>query len=332
MNGFDVFAIGDIATDVYIKIPDDQAHTYNNEDGAFIALPFGAKIPYEEAEVKEAAGNAGNASVSFARLGLKSGIISNVGHDLYGRDIIMALHKNGVDTRYIFINDGKKTNYNYILRYKVERTILVHHEHYEHNFPHIHKSDEPKWVYFSSLGKNSLPFHDDLADWLGDNPSVRLAFQPGTFQLDEGPARLKKIYRNTEVLLLNRQEAAKLADMDDKDVHKLLDKLHDLGPKIVVITDGAKGCYASGPEGRFFMPTYPDPAPPVERTGAGDAFSSAFVAAIIKGENLAEALRWGPINSMNVVQHVGPQDGLLTETQLESYLRKAPDWYKATPF
>ena len=332
MNSFDIFTIGDIATDVYIKIPDDEAHTYANEDGTFLALPFGAKVPYEEAEVKEAGGNAGNASVSFARLGLKSGIISNVGHDMYGRDIIMALHKNGVDTRYIFINEGKKTNYNYILRYKVERTILVHHEHYEHNFPRIHASDVPKWVYFSSLGKNSLPFHDDLIDWLAENPEVKLVFQPGTFQLEEGTARLKKLYQQTEILLLNRQEAAVLCDTDDKDVHKLLDKLHDLGPKIVVITDGPKGSYASGAEGRFFMPTFPDPGPPVERTGAGDAFSSAFTAAIIKGRTLQEALRWGPINSMNVVQHIGPQDGLLTETQLESYLRKAPDWYHSSNF
>ena len=75
------------------------------------------------------------------------------------------------------------------------------------------------------------------------------------------------------------------------------------------------------------MPLYPDPAPPVDRTGAGDAFASTFVAALIKGKSLDEALRWAPINSMNVVQRVGAQAGLLSEYQLDHFLQTAPDWY-----
>lgn len=76
------------------------------------------------------------------------------------------------------------------------------------------------------------------------------------------------------------------------------------------------------------MPLYPDPAPPVERTGAGDAFTSTFVAAIMKGNTVEGALQWAPITSMNVVQHVGAQAGLLTEKELSDLLVKAPDWYK----
>ena len=79
------------------------------------------------------------------------------------------------------------------------------------------------------------------------------------------------------------------------------------------------------------MPLYPDPAPPVERTGAGDAFASTFVAALAKGNTLEGALQWAPINSMNVVQHVGAQNGLMEETKLDELLRQAPDWYRATP-
>jgi sugar/nucleoside kinase (ribokinase family) len=80
------------------------------------------------------------------------------------------------------------------------------------------------------------------------------------------------------------------------------------------------------------MPPYPDPAPPYERTGAGDAFASTFVAALIKGSNLEGALQWAPINSMNVVQHVGAQEGLLTEKDLGELLAKAPEWYKPERF
>jgi sugar/nucleoside kinase (ribokinase family) len=331
MSSIKILSVGDITTDAFIRLMDEPAHTYSNEDGSWLAIPFGTKLPFESAEIIEAEGNAANAAISFSRLGLSSALVSNVGDDQHGRDMVKALERETVDTRYVHSNAGKRTNYNYILRYKAERTILVHNEHYEYRWPAIHAHDVPVWVYFSSVSKNALPFHDDLADWLHDNHEVKLAFQPGTFQIEEGASRLKKLYKRTEILLLNRQEAALVGDGNEKDVHDLFDKLHALGPKVVVITDGPKGTYASSAEGRFFMPIYPDPGPPVERTGAGDAFSSSFVAAIIKGESLQEALRWAPINSMNVVQHVGAHAGLLTEGQLLRFLKDAPEWYHASP-
>ena len=80
------------------------------------------------------------------------------------------------------------------------------------------------------------------------------------------------------------------------------------------------------------MPAYPDMAPPFERTGAGDAFTSTFVSAIIKGNDMEGALQWAPINSMTVVQKIGAQEGLLSEHHLEEYLKKAPEWYKPSEF
>lgn len=331
MSQLDVLIVGDITTDAFIKLNDKSAHTYNNEDGPWLSIPFGKKIPFDSAEIVEAEGNAGNAVMSFARLGFDCALASNVGDDQHGRDIIAALKEEKIDARYVQVNARKRTNYNYILRYKEERTILVNNEAYEYVWPSIHASDIPRWIYFSSLSKNSLPYHDDLADWLDDHEEVRLAFQPGTFQIEEGASRLKKIYRRTDILLLNRQEAVLVGGGDEDNVHDLFDKLHALGPKMVVITDGPKGTYASSPEGRFFMPIYPDPSPPVERTGAGDAFSSTYVAAIAKGLSIKEALAWGPINSMNVVQHVGAHAGLLSAGQLSTLLKNAPDWYKPSP-
>jgi ribokinase len=111
-----------------------------------------------------------------------------------------------------------------------------------------------------------------------------------------------------------------------------MDMIHDFGPKIVCITDGPAGAYASDGQNRYKMPPYPDPAPPFERTGAGDAFASTFVAALIKGNTVEGALQWAPINSMNVVQNIGAQKGLLQENTLEELLSKAPDWYKPEHF
>jgi ribokinase len=105
-----------------------------------------------------------------------------------------------------------------------------------------------------------------------------------------------------------------------------------LGPKVVVVTDGPDGAYASDGQNRWKMPLYPDPAPPVDRTGAGDAFASTFVGQLIRGNTVEGALQWAPINSMSVCQEVGAQAGLLSENGLERWLRKAPDWYKPEKF
>jgi sugar/nucleoside kinase (ribokinase family) len=333
MAELEVLAIGDVVTDAFIKLLDDRANVFENEHGKFLAMPFGTKVPFDHAEVIEAVGNASNAAVAFAKLGIKSGLVSNVGGDNHGRDIIKSLHDKKVDSRFVIINPNKTTNYHYVLWYKEERTILIKHEEYDYHWPRFRDDDIPKWVYFSSISKNALDkYHDLVSDWLEENPDVKLAFQPGTFQLEAGVEKLRRLYGRTEVLVLNREEAVQVTGGNYDDVHGLLNTLHSYGPKIVCVTDGPAGAYASNGSARLKMPPYPDPAPPFERTGAGDAFASTFVAALIQGNNLEGALQWAPINSMNVVQHTGAQEGLLTEHEIGEFLKKAPEWYKAEQF
>lgn len=329
----DVISIGDIVTDAFIDLLDDEAWTYVDEHGRkVLAMEFGTKLPFDNAQVIQAVGNASNAAVAFARLGLDTGFVTNVGSDQEGRDMIDALHKEKVDSRFVRINPGKKSNYHYVLRYGPERTILIKHEEYDYHWPHLRPVETPSWVYFSSISEHAIPYHDQVADWLDENPDVKLAFQPGTFQMEAGVERLKRLYQRTEVLILNREEAVIVGGGNHEDVHDLINKLHALGPKIVVVTDGPNGAYASNGEERFKMPLYPDPAEPVDRTGAGDSFASTFVAAIIKGNTIEGALQWAPINSMSVVQKVGAQAGLLSEKELEKYLKDSPEWYRPERF
>lgn len=332
MSQFDVLSVGDIVTDAFIKLFDEEAVAFENEQGKWLAIPFGFKIPFDRVEVVEAVGNSPNAAVSFAKLGLTSGLVSNVGGDLQGRDMIAALNKKNVDTRYMRINPGKKSNYHYVLWYKEERTILINHEKYEYHWPRLRKNEIPKWIYFSSIGKEALDFHDELADWLEENPEVKLAFQPGTFQLEIGAERLKRLYARSEAVIMNREEAVIVTGGDHGNMHDLIDKLHAMGSKIVCVTDGPDGAYASDGTSRFKMPPYPDPSPPKERTGAGDAFTSTFVASLIRGNSVEGALQQAPINSMNVVQYVGAQEGLLSLERIEELLVKAPEWYKPERF
>ncbi|HKU18534.1 MAG TPA: carbohydrate kinase family protein [Candidatus Saccharimonadales bacterium] len=329
---FDVLSIGDVVTDAFIRLFDDEEKVVTDARGEkWLSVPFGTKIPFDFAEVVQGVGNAANGAVAFARLGLKTSFATNVGGDQEGRDMIMSLGKNGVDTRFVRIHPSKKSNYHYVLWYKAERTILIKHEEYDYHWPHLRPKEVPRWVYFSSISKHALPYHDDVADWLEENPSVRLAFQPGTFQMEAGAKRLARLYKRSSVLVLNREEAVTVGGGNHADINDLFDHLHALGPQVVVITDGPAGAYASDGTKRLKMPLYPDPKPPYDRTGAGDAFASTFVAAAMKGLSLEDALRWAPINSMSVCQKVGAQAGLLSEKELLAYLHKAPAHYKPTP-
>lgn len=326
----DVLSVGDVVTDAFINLIEKYEYIEKTDKGEMIVFPLGTKIPYDHAQVIEGVGNAPNAAVAFARLGLSSGLVSNVGADDWGKDIIRALKKNGVDTSFVHENPGKVSNYHYVLWYEHERTILIKHEEYDYHWPQFRKNDIPKWIYFSSLADNALPYHDEMADWLDEHSEVKLAFQPGTFQMQAGAKRLERLYRRAEVVALNREEATDVFKADHEDINDQLDKMHEAGIKIALVTDGPNGAYASDGKKRWKMPLYPDPAPPFERTGAGDAFASTFTAALMKGADVPSALLWAPINSMNVVQHVGAQEGLLTEEQMDYYLRNAPKNYYPT--
>lgn len=322
--GYDFISIGDTVTDAFIRLKDASVHCDLNREKCVICMRFADKIPYENVYVIPAVGNASNAAVAAARLGLKTAFVANIGDDYYGKECLEALKAERVATDFITIHTGRKTNYHYVLWYEDDRTILIKHEEYPYEFP---KLDPPRWIYFSSMGENSLEFHDALARYISNNPEVKLAFQPGTFQMKIGKDRLKEIYHSAEIFFCNREEAQRILGVEEHDIKKLLTMVHALGPKIVVITDGTKGAYAYNGVHAWFMRAYPDPKPPYERTGAGDAFSSTVAAALAMGKDLKEALRWGPVNSMSVVQRVGARAGLLSLAEIERHLAHAPGDY-----
>lgn len=323
-NPLDFVAVGDTVVDAFVKLA--VGHVQESAKGAELCIPYGAKVPFESVTVVPAVGNSANASVSAARLGVASGLVSFLGKDEDGNDCLARLKEEHVDTRFVTQEDGKATNYHYVLWYGDDRTILIKHAAFTAKLPAI---GTPKWVYLSSLGEHARDLHFEIAEYKKQHPDVRLAFQPGTFQLAM-KHDLDELYKVTDILCMNKEEAQELLGTDEHDIKKLLDGLELLGPSTVIITDGHQGAYMKYDHTYFNMPIYPDIAPPLERTGAGDAFFSTFVAYLAKGYDQPYAIRRAPINSMSVVQHIGAQEGLLSEEGIEDYLKKAPKEYELT--
>lgn len=327
---YDFVAVGDIVVDAFIQLNKDQADVSVDVDTGrkTLHMPFGSKLPYEDKTVVNAVGNSPNASVSAHRLGLKTALVTNLGNDSYGTDCLEALRTEGVDTEYVKIHEEKRTNYHYVLRYGPERTILINHETYPYTLPHF--PIPPRYIYLSSIGEHGVDFHFEIAEYVKANPDCKLVFQPGTFQIKLGYEKLRELYEVTEIFFCNKEEAQAILNTDEQNVPTLIREFKKLGPKMPVITDGPNGAYAVDESDQgWHMPMYPDPAPPVDRTGAGDSFSSTFTTAIALGKTPAEALAWGPINSMSVVQHIGAQKGLLSRAELIKHLENSPEDYTA---
>lgn len=321
---FTFVAIGDIATDAFIRIKQASVNCNVNHEACTLSLAFGSKVPYEFSEIVPAVGNSANAAVSAARIGLSSALISNIGKDLAGNNAKERLTENGVSTRLITAHKDIPTNYHYVLWYGDERTILVRHEKFPYELPEF----SADWIYLSSLGEDSLEYHEKILQWMKNNPEAKLVFQPGTFQMKLGLEKMRGFYLRSDVFICNVEESRLILGNQKGDIKELLVDLRATGPKIVLITDGPKGAYSYDGKEMLYMPIYPDPKPPLERTGAGDAFASTLSVYLAKGMTLREALVRAPINSMSVVQEVGAQKGLLNADQIEEFLKNAPADYK----
>lgn len=322
-----VLAVGDIITDAFIKLDEEYAQSYTDEHGyKRLAFELGAKLPYNSVDIVEAVECSPNAAVSMSRLGLDVSLMSWLGDDGPGKSMIKYLKSQKVGIEELVIENGKKTNYHYVLRFGADRTKLQKFEDYSYKWRA--PAEAPDWLYLGVLGEKTWPLHEGILSYLNNNSEIKLAFQPGMYHLSWGVDKMRDFYQRAHVVILNREEATTVTGGNHDDIHDLCNKFHEMGVDLIVITDGPDGAYASNGPDRYRMPLYPDPKPPLDRTGAGDAFASTFVAELALGNNIEGALQLAPINSMAVCQKIGAQAGLLSKTQINAYLRKAPEWYR----
>jgi len=319
---YKIIAIGDIILDTHVKI--DEASVECDLDGhkCKLCLDYASKVPVTDS-FQTVGGNSANLAFSTTKLGLKTAILSTAGDDSNGKIITDDLKKFNVDTQYIFLDKKAKTRYSIVLNFKRERTILSYHKKINYiwptNFP------ETSWIYYTSLSEGFGPLQKKLFSFLNKHPSVRLAFNPGSFQLKNSLALTLETVSKSDLLIVNLEEAEKLSGTSlkkIKSVNGLIHKLLNIGAKEVVITDAANGAWAGNMDSVWHMGSYPVPI--VSKTGAGDAFSAGYLSAKIYNHDLPTCLTWGITNSCSVLGHFGVQNGLLKKNSLQKMIGKFP--------
>lgn len=314
---FDLISIGDATIDNFVQIHDAQVKCNLNRTDCRLCVEYGDKIPVDKLS-HQVAGNAANSAVSSARLKLKSAIYTNVGSDPSGKQILEKLKDEEVNTRYVVVNEGMESNLSTVLIFQGERTIFVYHQQWKYRLPDL---DFTKWVYFTSVGESFT--QSNLVGELGaylERTGAKLLYNPGTYQIRAGVKKNPKLLALTELVVVNKDEAGKILGKEDIFFKKLLRGISDLGPKLVIITDGQEGSYGFDGERFYHLGIFP--AKLVEMTGAGDAYAAGVLAGLFYGNNLPESMRWGAANGAAVVEEIGPQAGLLTYEKMQAKLKE----------
>jgi len=313
---YDLISVGDSSIDVFMTPTESETLCRMDTKESIICFTYGDKIPVKNLEFS-VGGNAANNAVGTSRLGVSTAIVLTLGDDSVGNMIIEKLKKEGVGMDYIVRQTGTSSNYSSVINYSGERTIFTYHAPRIYDLPR--EIPAPPWIYLTSMGETFPPFYARVIEWLEANPSTKLAFNPGSWQFRAGVESLRGVLAKSYLIFVNREEAGKLTGTDTSagKEKELLAALSALGPKIAIITDGGNGSIVY--DGSKYFKAGVLPVDAYERTGAGDAFGSGCLAAIIKGLPLEEALVWGTLNSASVIGFVGPQKGLLTEDKIEEW-------------
>ncbi len=292
---FDVVTFGSALVDIFVN-------TDLPERAGRISYPAGSKIKITETRT-DIGGGGTNSAVAFSRLGMKTGCICKIGDDVNGKDILNSLKKENVK----FLGEVQKyskNDFSIILDSREhERTILVNKKisnNIHFNYLNTRKI-KTKWLYLSTVLGESFQTQKKLARKL-HLEGVRIAFNPTEYLIKE--ENILPLLKFCDVFVLNCDEAKLLTKEKD-----LLIGLYKLGPKIVVITDKNNmiSCY----DGRKKYFLKPNKIKVVERTGAGDAFSSGFVAGQIVGKSIDESLKLGLKESESVIRYLGAKNKLL---------------------
>jgi sugar/nucleoside kinase (ribokinase family) len=327
----DILCIGDSVVDIFLKIPENNNHFELDKKNNKLLIDFGEKINVEK-YVLEIGGNATNTSVGLSRLGLITGICTEIGNDEFSQKVIARLNEEKIQKNLVIQDPDQKTSFSVVINYHAERTIFSEHVKRNHEFDF--KSVDTKCVYLTSLGMIWEKAYKQTLDYIKSSNAI-LAFNPGTLQLEKRDNLVLEIVENSDYLFLNKEEAEvllygkeiNLSNLNEREsiIKRLLFGLKGLGAKNIIITDSNNGSYLLDIDHKYYKLGILD-SEVLEKTGAGDSYTSGFLAAIIDGNNVRDAMVWGSINASSVVTKIGAQEGLLSKSEMLEKINSNKDF------
>ncbi|MDD3679052.1 MAG: carbohydrate kinase family protein [Patescibacteria group bacterium] len=316
---FDFITIGGATRDIFFKYDNLQKRKDKKSiSGSFLMVPYGEKMVSKKVFYAYG-GGAFNASTCIARLGGRVAAVCNIGSEGTGSLVFRALKDEGVNVSLISRDKNNHTGLSiFILGKDNEHSGFL--ERGANDFLKIEKISylkKTRWIYLSSLTGESSDLIEKVFNFSAKK-NIKIAFNPGSEQLNRGAKYLSGYIKKTEILILNMDEAKALVFSGGvkkiKNRRELLFELEKLGAKITVVTDGQDGCHLIIDKKIYSQAAIPSPV--FDTTGAGDSFGATFAYAISRDFGVKKSLKMAAINSSSVVSYMGAQDGLLKLNQI----------------
>ncbi len=325
-----IICIGSTTKDVIFPITDGvvMETPEDLEAQRKIVFELGAKYQVAQGRHETIGGCAANVACGLARLGTEAFCCTRVGSDQTGDWIKAELKKNGVAIDLVQ-SGNHRSDLSTIVAHIPSEDRIIFSDRDSNERLEIDQTDLKKvgaqWIFISSLNGNADENWESKLDkilQIAKEENIKLIFNPGQTNIKKDTQKSIETIAQTQLVIVNKDEAIetveKTGDFSAEELNDekfLAEKLHNLGARVVALTDGARGVW--GYDGEKFLHLAAQKEQVADTLGAGDAFASGLIAAQLKGKSLQECLRWGIANSSSVVQFYGAIEGLLREEEME---------------
>lgn len=306
--------VGSCLVDIFIK-PEDENHVELVDNKA--SLTLGDKIPIDITALS-LGGNGANVAAAVKKAGISTTFYTYLGSDVLSKHIEDTLVKEQIEL-VIERADVVTASLALILNLSKDRIIFSHHNKRPHGFDASQIHERPDAIYLTSIGDEwESAYRGVVAYATADG--IPIAFSPGSHQMKTINETFVDTVKASSMLFCNKEEAKQivksLTGNEIDDIKEIISTLKGTGLKLLSITDGGNGAHAIGEDNALFrigvLPTNGH-----EKTGAGDAYAAAFLAAHLKGLPVNECMRRATFNSVSVMERTGAHSGLLTDEGFE---------------
>ncbi|PKU25718.1 carbohydrate kinase family protein [Telmatospirillum siberiense] len=348
-----MLTVGGAMIDTIAIIDSDRIErmTMFNAESSFLLLEEGGKTEAKEVST-HCGGGAVNAAVAMSRLGVDTAALVKLGRDARAETLLARLMEEGVSCRWA-LRDGRAPTGCSVLISSHDRNAAIFTFRGANTLLESADLHDDAFavdaVYVSNLTNESAECFPEIVRKARAYGAI-IAVNPGLRQLSAYGSAFLGCLENIDILSINRREAGALVPLlgrtaEEKGAVLALAEggepplsavkglsgggfemslpgfcraVTALGPKYVVLTDGARGAFVATREALSFCPAAQCDV--VGTAGAGDAFAATFAAFIALGRREEDALRAATWNAASVVGNVDTQTGLLPLEAIERAL------------
>ncbi len=266
-------------------------------------------------------GKGGNQVIAAHRSGGLVKLVSRVGNDMLGSDLLSFYQREGLSTEYISVSDTATTGCG-LITVSAETgnnaIIVIKGANEELSAENVRAAERDFAdcdLFLTQLetSMESILEGKRLAQKYGKpivfNPAPYVTLPPDMLQgIDFITPNETETEFYTGIPVNNTDDASRAAD-----------KLMEMGVRNVIITLGKRGVYFKGELGEWMVPTTDLKA--VDPTGAGDSFNGAFCVAYAEGMDIETALKFANCVSSISVTRPGASSSIPTRAESEALLK-----------